>query len=49
MTEEQAFWTLNVLVDRMCPGYYRYVDIFATLLLTKLTPEIAAHRCMVLC
>ncbi|ORZ02924.1 rab-GTPase-TBC domain-domain-containing protein [Syncephalastrum racemosum] len=22
MTEEQAFWTLNVLVDRMCPGYY---------------------------
>lgn len=26
MTEEQAFWTLNVLVDRMCPGYYRQVD-----------------------
>ena len=22
MSEEQAFWTLNVLVDRMCPGYY---------------------------
>ncbi|KAI8144428.1 rab-GTPase-TBC domain-containing protein [Fennellomyces sp. T-0311] len=22
MTEEQAFWVLNVLVDRMCPGYY---------------------------
>ncbi|KAI7864999.1 rab-GTPase-TBC domain-containing protein [Spinellus fusiger] len=21
-TEEQAFWILNVLVDRMCPGYY---------------------------
>lgn len=26
MTEEQAFWTLNVLVDRMCPGYYRQVN-----------------------
>lgn len=21
-TEEQAFWILHVLVDRMCPGYY---------------------------
>ncbi|CAO3627324.1 unnamed protein product [Cunninghamella blakesleeana] len=21
-TEEQAFWILNVLVDRLCPGYY---------------------------
>jgi hypothetical protein len=21
-TEEQAFWLLHVLVDRMCPGYY---------------------------
>ncbi|KAG2201661.1 hypothetical protein INT47_003887 [Mucor saturninus] len=22
MTEEQAFWTLNTLVDQLCPGYY---------------------------
>ncbi|KAI8639361.1 rab-GTPase-TBC domain-containing protein [Parasitella parasitica] len=22
MTEEQAFWTLNSLVDQLCPGYY---------------------------
>lgn len=21
-TEEQAFWILHILVDRMCPGYY---------------------------
>ncbi|CEP11243.1 hypothetical protein [Parasitella parasitica] len=23
MTEEQTFWTLNSLVDQLCPGYYR--------------------------
>ncbi|KAI7905943.1 rab-GTPase-TBC domain-containing protein [Cokeromyces recurvatus] len=22
MTEEQAFWALNMLVDQLCPGYY---------------------------
>ncbi len=27
MSEEQAFWTLSVLCDRMLPGYYRYKTI----------------------
>ncbi|KAI8393629.1 rab-GTPase-TBC domain-containing protein [Radiomyces spectabilis] len=26
-SEEQAFWILNTLVDRMCPGYYRQMDV----------------------
>lgn len=25
MSEEQAFWLLEVLCDRILPGYYRYV------------------------
>lgn len=25
MSEQQAFWLLEVLCDRILPGYYRYV------------------------
>lgn len=25
MSEEQTFWLLEVLCDRLLPGYYRYV------------------------
>lgn len=34
MSEEQAFWLLEVLCDRILPGYYRYVEGYA---------EIPAH------
>jgi len=40
MSEEQAFWLLEVLCDRILPGYYRYVHYITALM--------AVHRWRVL-
>ncbi|KAI8085278.1 rab-GTPase-TBC domain-containing protein [Thamnidium elegans] len=50
MTEEQAFWTLNTLVDHLCPGYYSssmYGVLLDQVVLEKLVekyiPKITEH------
>jgi hypothetical protein len=42
MSEEQTFWLLEVLCDRLLPGYYRYVlpTDMLLLLLNTLSPTM---------
>lgn len=50
MTEEQAFWTLNTLVDHLCPGYYSSTmygvlldQVVLEKLVAKYIPTITEH------
>ncbi|CAI2170046.1 6651_t:CDS:10 [Funneliformis geosporum] len=39
MSEEQAFWILSVLCDRMLPGYYRALEYYSRLAILKINGD----------